>query len=968
MKRMTSIAIFFFFSVLVGIAQPSLKPGGIWTVIASWESPDVIKGFTSDGTDFYVYRYPGGIYRFNPQDSTFLFLFPIPEYIPIVPHQPPPESNGLTYKNPYLVTTQMQMATSMHPSVTLALNANGTVATAYPCPDPWISQISWDTDHYWGTQHGGQTIYKFNATGNSLDTIYQTITGVENLFASGQEIWLAGTNDSLVKIDANGMVIETHPAMFGHPSAIYSDGSFIWYSVTFGSGLNQRAKIMKVDPNGTGTPLLNPDTAFHNFGMIQLEDSATWTLKVHNPGEGSLTIYKPHFQQNSPFHTTTIFPLAVAPGDSAIIHFTFAPLSSGTFNTTVFLQSNDPIFSSQPIALQGIGVYPGAHLTTDLSQHGFGIKRLRSTTGWKLRIANDGTQPLILTDIISGNNAFYPDRYLDFPVEIPVRDSLDIRIWFQPRESKDYSTQLEIFSNSLTQNPVGLSLTGTGKDTAYSAGYQLWNYNVPPYLSVKTWEDYPKAMLPVQDINGDSVPDLVVNFYEGWTVCLNGNASGTADVIWANYNFFGNCRDRNGIAAIPDIDGDFLNDIIIAPWHDHSLYAWSGRTGKLIWKHDFQQVALEQIDVRNDYNGDAFPDVLLALSDLTGTECSNPDNVYCFDGKTGSIIWVARTLLCAYSVKGIEDFTGDGKPDVIAGVSNSDKNPANLFGLNGTNGQKVWSSSITAAPVTMVQIDDYTGDGIRDIAVAEIGFDNSAYLRQINSASGESEFQVWKGHEFNAVKMEDLGKQNGDTTRGLLFSGCYPVSKNAMPGGWRTWEFQAGYAANAGDLNGDGVNDVFFGRNKQVGYLNGKDGSILDTFSLINQVYETESFHDLIGNGYQTIIAGGADFICCLAGAKIHSSGPGMGEENTTTLRVFPNPASDFTDIEFTSPVQAPVKLEIIKMTGNVVKTLIDKTIPAGIHKITWAFGTEWPAGIYLVRLLTTSGVCVRKLVHPSPP
>ncbi len=57
-------------------------------------------------------------------------------------------------------------------------------------------------------------------------------------------------------------------------------------------------------------------------------------------------------------------------------------------------------------------------------------------------------------------------------------------------------------------------------------------------------------------------------------------------------------------------------------------------------------------------------DVLAAAGN--DNENTGPKRVYCLDGKNGDSVWTCALDGPVFSVIGIEDFTGDGKPDVLA--------------------------------------------------------------------------------------------------------------------------------------------------------------------------------------------------------------------------------------------------------------------------------------------------------------
>jgi hypothetical protein len=72
-------------------------------------------------------------------------------------------------------------------------------------------------------------------------------------------------------------------------------------------------------------------------------------------------------------------------------------------------------------------------------------------------------------------------------------------------------------------------------------------------------------------------------------------------------------------------------------------------------------------------------------------------------------------------------------------------------------------------------------------------------------------------------------------------------------------------------------------------------------------------------------------------------------------LSSYPNPFNQATNIKFKISQQALVRLTIFNMRGEVIKCLIDETIPAGSYQISWDGrdnnGLIFPSGIYIVQV-----------------
>lgn len=81
-----------------------------------------------------------------------------------------------------------------------------------------------------------------------------------------------------------------------------------------------------------------------------------------------------------------------------------------------------------------------------------------------------------------------------------------------------------------------------------------------------------------------------------------------------------------------------------------------------------------------------------------------------------------------------------------------------------------------------------------------------------------------------------------------------------------------------------------------------------------------------------------------------------------TLSQNYPNPFNPSTRIVFDLPNLSPVRLEVLTPLGQVVKTLVDETRPAGSYTVS--FGSEDLAtGTYFYRLTTNHGTLVRKML-----
>ena len=81
----------------------------------------------------------------------------------------------------------------------------------------------------------------------------------------------------------------------------------------------------------------------------------------------------------------------------------------------------------------------------------------------------------------------------------------------------------------------------------------------------------------------------------------------------------------------------------------------------------------------------------------------------------------------------------------------------------------------------------------------------------------------------------------------------------------------------------------------------------------------------------------------------------------------YPNPARERTTIKFALPQAGAVRIEVYNIAGQKVKTLVNTTMNAGYHGVTWNgrndAGQAVAAGMYMYRMTADNFSATRKLV-----
>jgi FG-GAP-like repeat/FG-GAP repeat len=295
------------------------------------------------------------------------------------------------------------------------------------------------------------------------------------------------------------------------------------------------------------------------------------------------------------------------------------------------------------------------------------------------------------------------------------------------------------------------------------------------------------------------------------------------------------------VSELRDANGDGVTDIVVGEVDGGSkmrgrVWVYSGRTGRLLFRRGGRAGEQDGYAIADagDVNGDGIADV---ISGAPG-QPNDIGHAYVYSGATGETIARLRGHRhgdgFGDAVSGAGDVNGDGVPDLLVGAPGSGKAAGHAYVISGRTHRVIRVLSAHRRGDLFgdgtARTGDLNGDGVDDLIVGASGMaagQGAAYV--YSGRTGTQLFRI-RGERGNAAFgqffVAGVGDLNGDGVPDV-YVGDYGSNNAGQAGGFaavysgvdgsrlHAWRGAAGEGMGPGrsaaDVNGDGVPDIIVG-------------------------------------------------------------------------------------------------------------------------------------------------------------
>jgi len=227
-----------------------------------------------------------------------------------------------------------------------------------------------------------------------------------------------------------------------------------------------------LDVNLSGSGLVPvPDIAVnptsHNFGQVILGASASKVFVVSNTGNLDLNVSSTSLIGGDAGEFSIVSgggSFTLAPGGSRNIQVSFNPAVEGPKSATLRLDSDDPDENPLDLNLSGSGLVPVPDIAVNPTSHNFGQVILGASVSKVFVISNTGNLDLNVssTSLIDGDAGEFNINSGGGAFILVPGATHDVQVSFNPAVAGVKSTTLRFDSNDPDENPLNVSLSGSG--------------------------------------------------------------------------------------------------------------------------------------------------------------------------------------------------------------------------------------------------------------------------------------------------------------------------------------------------------------------------------------------------------------------------------------------------------------------------------------------------------------------------
>jgi hypothetical protein len=964
-KAYLIVLIYLFTNLCFGQQQPNE-----WTVVATYEIPGKAGGITFDGTWLY-----SGLYSSPDDDNRIFKIDPTDGSYELLCYAPIEDALGLTYDGTYFWSTDRQG--SYDPALAVQFDMDGNFVSNFELPATYFAGIEYlDDGTFWATCYYDPDGEAFHLA-NDGSVIDQFATPNNQPWAICQMdgyFWIADYDaDMLYLVDDQGNLIENHESIGIKPTGIVFDGTYLWYV----TGPSQQASTLyKVDLGGGGNAVLDIQPQEIALGNSVVADEFNFELTFYNTG-GSNGFFSNMGMTGTGTSLLTFENIPeeveVEEGSSEIFTINVSFNAPGIFDLVQSFSSNDPMNDEIEIHFFGQITNDGIVLETNLSTLNYSDIRIFANTRRFVELINTGNESLSINEMSMNNPELSADPSVEFPLNINPLDTFNLGIWFHPENTGVFNDVLSIESNAIN-SLYEIDILANAMETNNSIGQLLWSFQIND-----GYDQSPKAMLNIDDINGDGVGEVLACIENNNIMCFNGNSHSTADVLWIREIYSGNIYQQNAIDLLDDIDADGISDFIVGTTGgDKSISCISSQTGAIIWKFYTNIVGqggwVYQVYGQKDFNGDGINDALAAAGDDasdTGPKC-----VFLIDGSNGDEIWRSSFSGPAFSVIGVFDFTGDDLFDVVAGASNGDENQGKIYGIDGSNGIIKWEINTNGSSVwALEQLNDLNGDAVPDIVAGDF----SGYYYFLDATNGSELASGGIGSNL-ILRFLSPGDINEDGFKDILIGSssttAYLIDGYTSDALWTNLlDDKAWNIAVANDLNMDGINEVIAGtlfQNNYSYFLDGISGAELSKKQANAAIDAISSIDDICRDWTMEMVVGDRDgLIRCYSGGldgTVFIPENLMNKKQSNHLSITPIPNNGHFSIGLDWTDDEKVALQLIQSVSGKLFHLGDIPLIKGHQTLEINLNTRLnqniSSGLYTIQVIGKSSTKQAQFIY----